>query len=1383
MTGDSNLHDSANSIAVIGMAGRFPQSRDLEEFWQNLRNGVEMITFLSEEDLKAEGIDPSVYNNPNYVKSAGGVLEDVEMFDAAFFDYTPREAEVMDPQHRLFLECAWEAFENAGYNPEKYPGAISVFASASMNSYLLNYLMTNKSLLESLGGFNIMVSNDKDFLTTRISYKFNLTGPSMVVQTACSSSLVALCQAVNSLLSYQCDMALTGGVSVGVPQKVGYFYQQGGIASPDGHCRAFDAKAAGTVGGNGVGIVVLKRLSDALEDGDTIYAIVKGAALNNDGSLKIGYTAPSVKGQAEVITMAQALAGVTADTIGYVETHGTGTQLGDPIEIEALTKAFRTTTDKKGFCAIGSVKTNMGHLDAAAGIAGFIKTVLVLKNKEIPPSLNFEKPNPKIDFENSPFYVNAKLSEFKQNGHPRRAGVSSFGIGGTNAHVILEEAPEVKPSGPSRSAQLLTLSAKTPSALDTMTDNLLRYFEQHQDVNIADAAFTLKVGRKAFKHRRMFVCADVKDAVEILKSGDSRRIFTSTVEQGNKAVTFMFPGQGSQYVGMGRGLYEGEPLFRRVVDECSEVLAGHLGVDLRELIYPEGGGEGEGEARLRETCYTQPVLFVLEYALARLWMSWGVKPQAMIGHSIGEYVAACLSGVFSLEDGLRLVALRGRLMHSLPGGVMVAVMSSVDGVVDLLGGELSLAAENAPGLCVVSGSEGAMEGFLEGLEGRGIRYRRLHTSHAFHSGMMEPILEEFGEALSGVRLSSPQIPFISNVTGDWIREEEAVDRGYWVRHIRETVRFSRGVRVLLEEPSRVFLEVGPGRTLSTLAGMCQTEMKRLHKNQAFNQWIVPSMRHPSDRQDDVKVILNALGQLWLAGVEIDWGEFYRHEKRHRVPLPTYPFERHRYWIEANSTKNSPAAKQSGSLQKKSDLAQWIYIPGWKRAVVAGSSKKIEGRRFLIFTNHCWISSELLNSLKEKGYELITVKQGKKFSKQSENFYRLNPEKLDDYIHLLKEIEIHKKPLTIVHLWNVDDEVTQKSRSKGDSNEIGFNSLFFLAQALGDTGFTSPINIEIISNGLHDVVGDELLQPEKALILGACRVIPLEFSGVQCRNIDIDFPEQKNDRTKLVSQIINEIHLKPSDDIVAYRRGHRWIQHFEPLNLESNGEISPKLREGGVYLITGGLGGIGLTLAEFLAQSVKAKLILVGRSELPPRKEWQQWLDKNETINPVMAQKVKKLQKLEELGAEVMVVKADVSDIKQMRIVVKRARERFGHIHGVIHSAGIAPGGMIQLKTLEAMSEVFAPKVKGAQVLQHLFKNGELDFMIFCSSLASVLGGIGQLDYCAANAYLDALAIQSTRNGCYTVSICWDTWQEVGMAVNTEVPDELKAQRMEALKKG
>ncbi|MEH2375502.1 MAG: beta-ketoacyl synthase N-terminal-like domain-containing protein [Nostoc sp.] len=920
----NNNEFNNSEIAIIAVAGRFPGAKDIDSFWQNLRDGVESISCLTDEELINSGVSLDLLSNPNYVK-ASSVLSDIELFDTNFFAYSAKEAELIDPQQRLFLELAWEAVEKAGYDSQTYNGLIGVYGGVGMSGYLLNNLYPNHQLLATIDPIQLVSSNDKDFLPTRVAYKLDLTGPAVNVQTACSTSLVAVHVACQSLLNGECDIALAGGVTLGIPQKIGYLYQEGMILSPDGHCRTFDAKAQGTIPGSGAGIVVLKRLKDAIADRDYIHAIIKGSAINNDGAMKVGYTAPSVSGQAAVIGEAQAVAGVDAETISYIEAHGTATPLGDPIEVAALTQAFSQTTDKKGFCAIGSLKTNLGHLDTAAGVAGLIKTVLALQNKMLPPSLHYQTPNPKIDFANSPFYVNTKLTEWKTNNTPRRAGVSSFGIGGTNAHVILEEAPlQVKSQKSKVKSEyfLLCLSAKTANALEKATANLITYLKKNPELNLGDVAYTLNSGRRGFSYRRMLICQDLEDAVKGLSSLAAQQVPTNYTEITERPVVFMFPGQGSQYVNMAREIYETQTVFREQVDYCSEILKPLLGLDLRHILYPSESNIEQASQQLQQTAVAQPAIFVIEYALAKLWQSWGVEPQAAIGHSIGEYVAATLAEVFSLEDALSLVATRGQMMQQLPTGAMLSIPLPADKIKSLLGEELSVAAINQPSRCVVSGSIAAIDTLQNQLAAQGIECRRLHTSHAFHSQMMEPILKAFAERVKKVTLNPPKLPYISNLTGTWITVSQARNPDYYAQHLRSTVLFASGVEKLLATPEQVLLEVGSGHTLATL-------VKR-HPDKATTQTVLTSVRHPQEKQSDIRVLFKTFGQLWLAGVKVDWFGFYSQDEYYRLPLPSYPFERQRYWID-------PPQKQAwGQLQTLPQTSQlWTSLTqaGQKQASV------------------------------------------------------------------------------------------------------------------------------------------------------------------------------------------------------------------------------------------------------------------------------------------------------------------------------------------------------------------------------------------------------------------------------------------------------------------
>jgi len=1346
--------ESSHRVAVIGMAGRFPGARNVAEFWRNLRGGVESIRHFSDEELLESGVEPSLLKHPKYVK-AGGVLDDADRFDAAFFGYTPGEAEVMDPQQRVFLETAWEALESAAYAAPREDVLIGVYAGSGFNTYLLNNFSGTGDIVKSLSGLDILLGNDKDFLSTRVSYKLNLKGPSICIQTACSTSLVAVCEACRSLLAHQCDIALAGGVSIGVPLKAGCFYQEGGITSPDGHCRAFDAKAQGMVAGHGAGVVVLKRLAEAVRDGDVIHAVISGFAVSNDGGDKIGYTAPSIEGQAEVIALAHALADVDPSTIGYVEAHGTGTILGDPIEISALTEAFRTRTDRKRFCALGSVKTNVGHLNTAAGVAGLIKTVLALRDAELPPSLNFEKPNPKIDFASSPFYVNTKLKTWDATGMPRRAGVSSFGMGGTNAHVVLEEAPVPKPSGPSRPAQLLVLSAKSGEALDRMTSNLAAHLTEQPNINLADVAYSLKIGRDSFAYRRFIICRDRQGALESMSTKKPKQVYSAGAESLDREIVFMFPGQGAQYPNMARELYETEPVYRSHIDRGCELLRSEVETDLSDILFPPAEQTEFAAKRLEQTCFAQPALFLVEFALSQLWIHWGVRPACMIGHSIGEWTAACLAGVFNFEDALRMVALRGRLMQAAPPGSMTAVPLARTELELQLQEGLSIAAVNELALCVATGPTESIERFERQLAERGITCRRLHTSHAFHSAMMDGVTSPFVEALRGIRLSAPAIPFISNVSGTWITPREATSAEYWGRQLRQPVLFAAGMGELFRTPDRVFLEVGPGVTLSTLASR--------HPAKSADHAMIASVRHPLEQRSDSEFLLQSLGRAWLCGTKINWTAFYEGECRRRVTLPTYPFERRRYWVTRGSMTDTPRkTDKSGRLS----FEEWFHVPSWTRSASASPNLYLSTlRTWLLFADDCGVAEGLEESLRRVGHEVSIVTPGERFSAGRDSRFTINPRRPEDYealFDLLAERKI--LPSDVVHCWNVASAEKNAAPLENLEGELdlGLFSLMHLVQAVARLSPAHPLRCSMVTTGLFDVLGDEVLSPVKATLLGLSHAIPLEFPGVTCRLLDIEPPQSRPEQKRTaIKQLLAEMDAPEADSFVAYRGRHRWIRSYEPVRLLADSQAPHRLREQGVYLITGGLGGIGLTLAEFLARTVRAKLVLAGRSGLSPFDATERRLGNNGSAN----RKAEFVRSLEALGAEVMIAQADVTDAAQVNGLIKNVFKRFGAIHGIVHSAGVPGGGLISRKTRESVWSNLGPKVRGTLNLSAATKDIPLDFVVYCSSLASVLGGVGQSIYSSANAFQDHFALSACSMGkTPTFSINWDGWSEVGMAV-------------------
>ena len=922
---DENITFTGLEIAVIGMACRFPGAQNIEQFWENLKNGVESISSFSEAELEESGITPGMIKNKNFV-NAKGIIDHIEDFDAVFFNYSPREAEIMDPQLRVFHECAWEALEYSGYVPQTYPGVIGLYAGAAPNLFweALVYL-SDKS--QVLGHFASRHFTSKDHLCMRISYKLNLKGPAVSLYTACSTSLIAIDQACRGLLTGHCDMALAGGITIFLPQKNGYFFQEGLIASPDGHCRTFDASALGTVSGDGAGIVVLKRLEDALAERNYIHAVIKGFATNNDGSTKIGYTAPSIEGQANVIRAAQHMGEIDPESIGYIEAHGTGTVIGDPIEIEALKLAFNSP--KKSFCAIGSVKTNFGHLDCAAGAAGFIKTVLALKYKLIPPNLHFKTSNPKIDFENSPFYVNKTLTKWTNRGYPLRAGVSAFGVGGTNAHIILEEAPEPFKTSTEKPAKMIILSTKTQTSLENHTRNMAEFFKKNKDCPLADAAYTLQLGRGEYQFRRMFVCHNSEEAASVLDNLDSRKIQTHCPAKLNRPIIFMFPGFGSQYINMGLQLYRTESVFRREMERCFAILNSLADVDVKPILYPGEAGDTDAK-KLSEI--SQVVIFSFEYSLAQLLLNWGIKPQAMIGYSLGEYVAANLSGVFSLEDALKLIVTRERLIKKLPPGGMLSVPLTKEKLKPFLDDNASLAIDNGAS-CIVSGLREKIDAFEQQMKNEGYLCMHIQTPYAGHSHQMNSILPEYEKEVAKITLNKPQIPYISNVTGDWITGVQAISPAYWAAHLEQTVQFAAGINKLLKLPGAIFVEIGPGRDLST-------SIARYNENACSSYTVINLVRPQGKDMPDDFYLLNNIGKLWLYGIKIDWAALYTGEKRQRIPLPTYPFDRQRYWIEGNPFKNAVTTPAKNSTRNTSFPGTTLMDTPGK---MAGQNEKVSLR--------------------------------------------------------------------------------------------------------------------------------------------------------------------------------------------------------------------------------------------------------------------------------------------------------------------------------------------------------------------------------------------------------------------------------------------------------
>lgn len=1314
-------------IAIIGMAGRFPGAKNVEGLWANLRAGVESISVLTDEELLAAGEDPMNLEDPAYVRAASK-LADVDQFDAGFFGMTPREAELTDPQQRLFLEQAWVSLESAGYDPDRCPGPVGVFGGVSQSGYFIKNLLTNEKV--DRGSLPVLFGNGSDFLATRVSYKLGLKGPAIDVQTSCSSSLVAVHLACQSLLAGECDMALAGGVGIVVPQGRGYLHQEQGIYSPDGHCRAFSAQAEGTVGGSGVALVTLRRLEDAIEAGDNILAVIKGSAINNDGADKVGYAAPSVDGQAEVVRSALAMADVRPDSIGYVESHGTGTALGDPIEIAALTAAFREQTERTDFCRLGSIKTNVGHLDSAAGVTGLIKAALAVHHAQLPPSLHCDEPDPQIDFPSTPFRVQTELEDWECAG-PRRAGVSSFGIGGTNAHVIVEEPPGWEDREEAGEQQLVVLSARTSKALEGASAELSDFLEGRDSLSLADLAWTLQTGRKDFPVRRALRATDVGDLRTKLAGGEGTRTMTEEAHQ--RSAVFLFPGQGAQYANMGRGLYGFLPAFTAEVDTCCELLQPHLGLDLREVLFPAPGAEEQASEQLKQTWLTQPALFVIEYALSRAWMQWGVKPKAMIGHSIGEYVAAALAGVFSLEDAIALVAARGKLMQDLPEGDMLAVSLPEAEVGPHLGEELSLAAVNEHTSCVVSGPTEAITALAGSLDEKGVATRALHTSHAFHSAMMDPILDEFTERVRQADPQAPSLPFVSTLTGTWIQDEEATDPGYWARHLRHTVRFADGLETLLEEPGRVYLEVGPGTTLSTLA--TRIARKSEYPAGASAGVFQGSMRHPREDTPDGDCLLDALGQLWMAKVPIDWQAQHGGVARRRLALPGYAFQRKRYWIEPGTG----AWASTGGKNK--DVSDWFYQASWRRCTgtLQGQGTKVP-ERVLLLTEEGSASAELVEHLTGLGSEVISVHPGEAFTVNEGGGFSLCPGERADYDALAGALmDQERRPDAVFHLWSL-------AAGTDDSLDRGFLSVLFLTQALASD---ASLDVTIVTTGTADVLGDEALRPEHATLVGLARAITQECKATRCRVIDWAGEASTQD-------LAVELTSESQEELVVCRGAHRWVRWYESVPVGGE-EVAP-MRPGSHTLVVGGLGSVGLEVARCLGAAEQAKLTLIGRSLFPGRHAWDEWVDTHEDDDET-SRVILILRELENGGSEINVLQADVTDPSSLAEAVQVAEAQFGALTGAVHAAGAAKSmALLQDTTRDQVEEQLQPKVAGLKSLEEVLGDRTLDFCLIQSSLASCMGVYGMVGYVAAHDWVDAFVALHNRSAqSQWMSVNWDHW--------------------------
>ncbi|MCC0804936.1 SDR family NAD(P)-dependent oxidoreductase [Methylobacterium sp. W2] len=1326
--------DAPGRIAIIGMAGRFPDAATTGELWDLLKAGREATHWFSDEELLASGVSATQLRDPRYVK-AGMALPDMEAFDAGFFGLSPREAAILDPQHRHFLECAWEALEDAGHRPEAFPGPIGVFAGCGMQAYFANNLLTNAELVDQVGLFLLRhTGNDKDFLATRASYLLDLQGPSISVQTACSTSLVAVHFAVQSLLSGECDMALAGGVTIEVPHRQGYRAAEGEILSPDGHCRAFDDEANGTLFGSGVGIVALRRLEDAVAAGDHIYAVICGSAVNNDGSTKAGYLAPSVEGQARAAAEALAVAGIDPGSVSYIEAHGTGTPVGDPIELAALSEAY-SVPGRRQFCGIGSLKTNIGHLDTAAGVAGLIKVALAMHHEELPASLNCARPNGRFDFSASPFSVVTTARPWPRTGTPRRAAVNSLGVGGTNAHVILEEAPAVPVPGPARDWQILALSARTAEALDGAKRKWReRLADPASGLTLANAAFTTQAGRRAFPHRCAVIARDHAGVCEILASHTHRRMGLGSAGAGTVGAVFMFPGGGAQYPGMGRDLYRDVPAFREALEACLALLPPDAPDGLRALLLDSEPGDAAAAALLARPRYTIPALFIVEYATARMMLAWNIRPAAVIGHSMGEYAAACIAGVMSLADALSVVVLRGQIFEAAPAGAMLAVSLPSAELRERIGDALDIAAENAATLTVATGSVHEIAALERRLAEDGIEFRRLRIDVAAHSRMLDPFLDRFRARLDSIALRDPTIPFVSNLSGAFVGPGELTRPDYWVSHLRQTVRFGAGVSAILAEPDRALLEIGPGHSLGALA--------RLAEGGSFAPLVIaPTMGQPGDTEPDVCVALTAIGKLWACGYAVDWAVIRGGDDARRVPVPTYAFEKHRHWIAPVRAGTMPVAVEAGAdgLQRLDSMENWFSVPQWMLVPVAARAAAPD-RTWLVFADASRLSTAILAALENRGARVTVVRPGEAFTVRN-RLYQMRPDQPTQYRDLVAALDRDgMAPDHILHLWSMSAPDPSPERPCAEQ-ALGFDSLLALCQAMQYCDVAVPKRLSIVTRESQSPPDHAARHPERATLLGLCRVLPREMPGLATQVIDLggeDGPSRDEDPVAEAALVLAECDAEHGVDLVAHRGGARWVQRMVPTRIEGPAGLPHRLRRNGVYLVTGGFGGLGLALAGWLARDVTARLVLVGRDA---------------------SAHVAAIRDLEAEGAEILAVSADVTDRAAMERVIVAARQRFGALHGVFHAAGSIDDGPIMEKTVESSRRVMAPKLAGGLVLDALLPEGSLDLFVVFSSTSAQIGPPGQVDYAAANTALDALAARRGDG----LSVAWGIWGDIGMA--------------------
>lgn len=1348
-------------IAIIGMSGRFPGVDNIATFWENLKSGISGIKELNDNDLLQEGVSREEMSRPDYVK-ANAYLENKASFDAAFFGYLPDEAELMDPQMRIFHECSWEAMEDSGYGDiGRMNKKVGVFATGSINTpWILHAEVKNREGL--VDGFTASHLRDITFLSSKVAYKLNLKGPAVFIQTACSSSLVAVHEACSSLLLGECDMAMAGGVNLKHYSHRGYIYQKGMIHSADGKCRPFDKHASGTVGGEGAGVVVLKKLKDAIQDNDNIYAIIKGSAINNDGDNKVGFTAPSVKGQADAILRAQRLAKVDSQSISFVETHGTATELGDPVEVQALSYAFGAR--KANPLTLGALKSNVGHLDSAAGVAGLIKAALCIKNRQLPPTLNFKEPNPLIDMDSVGFHVNNTLQDWKPSGGILRAGVSSFGIGGTNAHVVLEEAPVAGASTTGkRPYHLLAVSAETENSLNSNCNRLADKLKNTPGINLADVSYTLLTGRKAMKLRKTFLAENVDDAVRQLLDREEKKTY-SIAKDTLRNTVFMFSGQGSQYFGMCRDLYAAEPVFKRTLDDCLRMAESVAGLNFEHVLFADDQDE-----KIHQTQYTQPILFSVEYALAKLIMSWGIKPDYMIGHSIGEYVAGCISGVFSLEDAIRLVVKRGFLMSQCADGGMLSV-EGIDAA--LLEQEMrafprvETAVINAANSFVLAGPVDAIDAIHEHFVAKAYDAKRVKTSRAFHSSLMDEILSAFESEFSNISFRRPSIPFVSNVTGELITPEMTNNPKYWSAHLRSTVQFEKGVRTLGQMTESIFVEVGPGRTLTNYV---ETIFGNAERHKAINL-----VKHRKQKLDDQKYLIERIGKFWEQGVLIDWKMFFEEEgKRTRLALPSYAFEKKTFTANFNLESLLGNGFAGMAAAETLDTREYLYRTNWKKArnvEITQPRRALQKSTYLVFCGEETYSELVINALREQGHEVIAVNCGSSFARQSANSYTVDICDTDTLDNLWRSIqETHGTPHHILYHTSLNGKApVVEYEAIPHELSAGYFGLAMIVKSLALSTIREDLKLMVVANQIARIVPGDTIDPLKAMLLSVAKIAPSELPNLLVEVVDLPYPfSSREEALAYQKQLIGQLHAE--DFGKAPLTAHRWMQAWHPFlepipASEVSAEETP-IREGGVYLVIGGFGGMGFSVSKNLAVNHRANVILTHRSPFPAKEQWSKILASSDDED--LKLKITELQKMESSGGNVTLCQLDVSDEVAVKQFCGHLAKNHPGLDGLIWAAGeVDHGGIIRNRDAEAMISPLRSKVHGLLLFERHFDLSKINLVVLFSSIGNVLYHIkfGQVAYNASNEFVEHYALYlREKYKTRALAINWCDWFDVGMS--------------------